>query len=92
MSTIRPTTVEVETRRSPSLVGHLDGVHDLTLDRNRARFSVDPSDMNQVLGHLVDLEVRTLTCSPPTLEELFLRHYGDVAPSAADQREVVRSS
>jgi ABC-2 type transport system ATP-binding protein len=30
-----------------------------------------------VLGHLVALDVRTLVSSPPTLEELFLRHYGD---------------
>jgi ABC-2 type transport system ATP-binding protein len=86
------TTVEVETRREPSLMGDLDGVHDLTVDRNRARFSVDPARMNEVLAQLVGLEVRALTCSPPTLEELFLRHYGDVAPSATDRREVVHSS
>jgi ABC-2 type transport system ATP-binding protein len=30
-----------------------------------------------VLGRLVALGVRTLVSSPPTLEELFLRHYGD---------------
>jgi hypothetical protein len=28
-----------------------------------------------VLGRLHQAGVRTLTCRPPTLEELFLRHY-----------------
>ena len=30
-----------------------------------------------MLEHLVALDVRSLTTSPPTLEELFLRHYTD---------------
>jgi ABC-2 type transport system ATP-binding protein len=30
-----------------------------------------------VLAELVALDVRSLVSSPPTLEELFLRHYGD---------------
>ena len=34
---------------------------------------------------LVDGGVRSLTATPPTLEELFLRHYGEhVEPSADD--------
>ena len=30
-----------------------------------------------MLELLVEFDVRSLTSSPPTLEELFLRHYGD---------------
>jgi ABC-2 type transport system ATP-binding protein len=37
----------------------------------------DQGELNRVLGRLVELDVRTLVSSPPTLEELFLRHYGD---------------
>ena len=29
------------------------------------------------MRRLVDAGIRTLTSQPPTLEELFLRHYGD---------------
>jgi hypothetical protein len=42
-----------------------------------AEFSVDPAELNHVLEHLVDLEVRSMVTSPPTLEELFLRHYDE---------------
>jgi hypothetical protein len=30
-----------------------------------------------VLGRLVQYDVCSLTSTPPTLEEIFLRHYGD---------------
>ncbi len=70
------TTVVVETtepmrRRWPGL----PGVHDASVDGTRAEFSVDHCDLNRVLEHLVTLDVRSLTTSPPTLEELFMRHY-----------------
>jgi ABC-2 type transport system ATP-binding protein len=71
------TSVVAETARSPEVIGHLAGVHDVTIEAHRANFSVEPAEMNEVLKQLVDLDVQTLTSSPPTLEELFLRHYGD---------------
>lgn len=38
-----------------------------------------------MLGHLTRFDVRGLTASPPTLEELFLRHYGaDDGPAEVD--------
>ena len=38
---------------------------------------VDPDGLDQVLGALTAVGVISLTSHPPTLEELFLRHYGD---------------
>jgi ABC-2 type transport system ATP-binding protein len=76
------TTVEVETVRSLRAIGEVEGVHDMRLEDHHARFSVDPGRLNQVLAHLVDYDVRSLTSTPPTLEELFLRHYGDRVSSA----------
>ncbi len=81
------TTVEVETVRSMRTLDGIDGVHDVRLEDHRARFSVDPGRLNQVLTRLVDLDVRSLTSSPPTLEELFLRHYGDRPGASAVTRE-----
>ena len=77
------TTVTVETRHSLDDLRLLPGVHDVRQDGTRATFSVDPGDLNLVLGHLVPLDVRALTSTPPTLEELFLRHYGDRAGEPA---------
>jgi ABC-2 type transport system ATP-binding protein len=71
------TTVVVETAEPLDGLAELPGVYDARLDGCRAEFSVDHDDLNRVLEHLVALEVRSLTTSPPTLEELFLRHYAD---------------
>ena len=79
------TTIEVETATPLDGVLDLAGVHDLSIDGNRARLSVDSEELNRLLQELVELDVRSLTSSPPTLEELFLRHYGD--DGASSQRE-----
>jgi ABC-2 type transport system ATP-binding protein len=71
------TTVVVETARPLEGLADLRGVHDVSVDGARARFSVDMPDLNGVLEQLVAHDVRSMTSSPPTLEELFLRHYGD---------------
>ncbi|MFC4463904.1 ATP-binding cassette domain-containing protein [Streptomyces xiangluensis] len=78
------TTVVVETGKPISTLDGLAGVHDVSADHTRARFSVDPGELNQVLRNLVEFDVRTLTSSPPTLEELFLRHYGNDDGADAD--------
>jgi ABC-2 type transport system ATP-binding protein len=71
------TTVVAETATSAACLEHVPGVHDLTQDGTHWEFSVDPGELNRVLAELVALDVRSLVSSPPTLEELFLRHYGD---------------
>jgi ABC-2 type transport system ATP-binding protein len=76
------TSVVVETVRPVDTLSALPGVHDIRLDHTRARFSVDAGELNRVLAHLLEFDVRSLTSSPPTLEELFMRHYGDVIASA----------
>ncbi|MFA1542884.1 ABC transporter ATP-binding protein [Actinomadura monticuli] len=58
-------------------LGGLPGVHDVSADGARVRFEVDPGALNRVLRRLEEFDVQTLTSSRPTLEELFLRHYGD---------------
>jgi ABC-2 type transport system ATP-binding protein len=83
------TSVVVETARPVDALGRLRGVHDVRIDRTRAQFSVDAPELNQVLTRLVEFDVRSLTSSPPTLEELFLRHYGDVVETAEPDAELV---
>ena len=68
------TSVDAETTRPADLAG-LPGVHDLVTDGPRVRCQVDQVALDEVLGRLHQAGVRTLTCRPPTLEELFLRHY-----------------
>jgi len=82
------TCVVVETSRSVAELAGLPGVHDLSPDGPRTRFSVDQDELNHVLERLVALDVRSLASSPPTLEELFLRHYGDEIASGRTDTEL----
>jgi ABC-2 type transport system ATP-binding protein len=41
----------------------------------RVRCQVDAEHLDEVLRHLSVAGVRSLVSQPPTLEELFLRHY-----------------
>ena len=52
-------------------------MHNLRVEDHRARFDVDTSHVDETVRRLAELSVRSLTSTPPTLEELFLRHYGD---------------
>jgi ABC-2 type transport system ATP-binding protein len=71
------TSITVETVRPVAGVAELDGVHDARIDGTRARFDVDTAQLDGAVRRLSELGIRTLTSTPPTLEELFLRHYGD---------------
>ncbi|MFV2084066.1 ATP-binding cassette domain-containing protein [Micromonospora sp. LOL_021] len=53
----------------------LAGVHGLRVDGVRLRCEVDPAVLPEVLRRLAEADVRGLVSQPPTLEELFLRHY-----------------
>ncbi|MFD6134764.1 ATP-binding cassette domain-containing protein [Isoptericola sp. NPDC056618] len=65
----------------PSPIGAMAGVHDLATTTNgegvRVTFDVDNSEMGRVLPAVSALGVRSFTAQPPSLEELFMRHYGD---------------
>ncbi|WP_406104506.1 ATP-binding cassette domain-containing protein [Micromonospora globbae] len=76
------TAVTVETARPLSGLEALPGVHGVREVDGRTHLEVEPAHLDELLGHLVRFGVRALTSTPPTLEELFLRHYG--ADAAAD--------
>jgi len=59
-----------------SLVGHA-GVHDFREESGQLRFDVDTPQLPEVMRELASHGVQALTATPPTLEQLLLRHYGD---------------
>ena len=71
------TSVHAETSRPIGGLGELPWVHDLDVDGQRSSFEVDSDRIGDLLPMLQSAAVLTLTITPPTLEELFLRHYGD---------------
>ncbi len=53
----------------------LPGAHGLRVEGTRVHFEVEPDLLDEVLKHLTHAGVRGLVSQPPTLEELFRRHY-----------------
>jgi ABC-2 type transport system ATP-binding protein len=76
------TSVEAELASTPDL-GAVSGLHDLDVSDHRVRCQIDSDKLGELLKVLSAAGVRTLTSQPPTLEELFLRHYEDEPDAAA---------
>ncbi|NMM16898.1 MAG: ABC transporter ATP-binding protein [Cellulomonas sp.] len=55
----------------------LPGVHDLRQLDGHITFAVDDAELATVLGAVARLQPRSIVANPTSLEELFLRHYGD---------------
>lgn len=70
------TEVTVTLEGDPGNLAHLPQVHDLSVEGKRAGFFVDDADLPEVLARLAELGPHSLEANPPTLEEIFLRHYG----------------
>ena len=71
------TTVIAETDRPATELATVPGVHEPELHGNRVTFDVDSDHLDEAVRALAGLGVRSLAAHPPTLEELFLRQYGD---------------
>src|SRR5216683_2465796 len=60
-------------------IAALPRVHDLVISGNgstrRVSCQVETGALNELLRRLTAVGIASLTCQPPTLEELFLRHY-----------------
>jgi ABC-2 type transport system ATP-binding protein len=72
------TSIHAELAAPPDGLGTHAGIHDFVAEGNRVDFEVDTELLGDVLAHLGTYGILTLTSQPPTLEELFLRHYGKV--------------
>jgi ABC-2 type transport system ATP-binding protein len=71
-------TIDAELARPPEGLDRVDGVHELRIDGTgpvRVHFELDPAALNEALRLLSGAGVRSLISRPPTLEELFMRHY-----------------
>lgn len=73
---LQRSTITVTLDGDPAPLATVDGVHDLVADGGHVTFTVDSWALPTVLAALAPLNPRELVSSPPSLEELFLRHYG----------------
>ena len=82
------TMVHADLERPAAGLDSLPGVNNLEVngpDGTRVSAQVDTAELGGFLRRLSDYGVRDLVSQPPTLEELFLRHYEAAAPSGDGQ-------
>lgn len=77
------TTIFAELASVPPRLNEMPGVHDLVVEGARVHLDADTAELTAVMGALSAAGIQSLTATPPTLEELFLRHYGE--PGDGDQ-------
>jgi len=69
------TSIEADLAGPANGLADLPGVHDLLVRDGHVKFDVDTPALEEALRALTSAGVRSLVSQPPTLEELFLRHY-----------------
>jgi ABC-2 type transport system ATP-binding protein len=84
------TTIQAELAGPPAGLAELPGVHDVHTQHGRVSFHVDTDALEPVLRRLADAGVRNLVSQPPTLEELFLRHYADEPATSGGHAKLSR--
>jgi ABC-2 type transport system ATP-binding protein len=71
------TSITAETEHSAAGLAELPGVHDFQVEDGRVHFDVDTDQIGIAIRQVSALGVRNLISRPPTLEQLFMRHYGE---------------
>jgi len=69
------TSIKAEMIGEPGDIGRIPGVEDVTRDGHTLTAQVDSASLGDVIKMLGNAGVRSLVSQPPTLEDLFLRHY-----------------
>jgi ABC-2 type transport system ATP-binding protein len=75
------TSIKAEMTGPAPDLRRIPGVADVSVEGNTLRAQVDGGSLGEVIKALGDAGVRSLISQPPTLEDLFLRHY-DVGSAA----------
>ena len=84
LRSVTRTSVTVTTDRPVEGLDQIAGLHNVSLDDGRIQFDVDGGSLDIAIRHLSSFGIQSLVSQPPTLEELFLRHYGDELEASAN--------
>ncbi|ROO86792.1 ABC-2 type transport system ATP-binding protein [Actinocorallia herbida] len=77
------TTIHAVLGDPPADVAELRSVQDARLEGGRFTATVDPAQINAAMAELSRHRMSALTVAPPSLEDLFLRHYGETEGGGA---------
>ena len=68
-------TISLMSEHNLAELALLKGVHDFSFQDKQATFSVDHESINEVMMAATKIGITNILSSPPTLEDLFIRHY-----------------
>ncbi|GAB3046894.1 ABC transporter ATP-binding protein [Virgibacillus ainsalahensis] len=77
------TNLLVETKEPLSGLHQLIGVHALEETEQGLSFQVDTEELDNVIRHVSEFGIVKLESAPPTLEDLFMRHYDNKSETEA---------
>ncbi|MEM9516468.1 MAG: ABC transporter ATP-binding protein [Actinomycetota bacterium] len=78
---VQQTSISARTR-TPVVLADMAGVTAVQVDGDRVEFEVDDSQLDEAMARLGAAGVLSLQSAPPTLEDIFMRHYSDESPAA----------
>jgi len=67
--------IKAETNELAHGVESMKGVYKFHKHKNTVEFDVDNSELGEVISRLDKYGIKSLICTPPSLEELFITHY-----------------
>ena len=68
-------TMQVSAKNTVEGLEKLTGVYEITKEADALKFLVDTPNMGEVINHINQFGIIRLESTPPSLEELFMRHY-----------------
>jgi ABC-2 type transport system ATP-binding protein len=83
------TTMVVTTARPADRIHEVPGVEHVVREDGHLSFDVDTDHIDEAMDYLAPLKITSLVSHPPTLEELFLREFGERVETTQPE-EVVR--
>lgn len=69
------TRMEIQTQMPVEGLDKVKGVHDIEKRNNSISFQVDSEELDNVIKYISPFGFKKLESAPPTLEDLFMRHY-----------------
>ncbi|MEI3613340.1 ABC transporter ATP-binding protein [Pseudogracilibacillus sp. SO30301A] len=69
------THLTIKTKEQLTSLNKLKGIHNLEEKDSELTFQVDTEEMDTVIRYIAEFGILKLESAPPTLEDLFMRHY-----------------
>ena len=76
--------MNIETETQVLGLAQINGVHNVTESQGWLKFQVDSDEIGAVVSHISKFGLKKIESAPPSLEDLFMRHYDTAAASAKE--------